>query len=65
MVMLGMYIAPDGNNDDQLIYMHKKSTVWETSIRSGGVKQNEAQKVLNSTNPQTMKYPLSEMIINK
>ena len=41
--------------------MQKKATALETSIRSGGGKQNEAWKALNSTIPQTIKYPLSVM----
>ena len=63
--MLGMYLAPNGNNKDQFKYMHKKATTWETSIISGGVQQNEAWKGLNSEIPQTMKYPLPAMTLNK
>ena len=60
-----MYLAPDGNNKEQVKYMQKKVTGWETSIRSGGVQQKKAWKALNSTIPQTMKYPLSHMTFNK
>ena len=46
--------------------MHKKSTLWETSIRVGGVNQNETWKALNSTlPPQTMKYPLYIITLNE
>ena len=41
MFMLGMYLSPDGNKKDQVKYMHKKATVWTTSIRVGGVQQNK------------------------
>ena len=27
--MFGMYLAPDGNNKDQVKYMHKKATEWK------------------------------------
>ena len=64
MFMLGMYLALDGNNKNQVKYMHKTATTRETSIRVGGVKQNEARKSLNSTIPQTMKYPLSAITLN-
>ena len=37
MIMLGMYFAPDGNNKNQVKYMHKNATTWETSTRAGGV----------------------------
>ena len=63
--MLVMYLTPDGNNKDQIKYMHKKSTVWETAIVSGGVQQNKAWKDLNSAVPQTMKYPLPDMTLNE
>ena len=55
--MLGMYLTPDGNNKDQVKYMHKKATAWATSIRSGGIQQNEAWKSLNSTNPKPGNTP--------
>ena len=62
--MLGMYLAPDGNNKYQVKYMHTKSTAQKTSIRVEGVQQNEAWKSLNSTIPKTMKYPLSDIKLN-
>ena len=60
-----MYISPDGNNKDQVKYMHKKATSWAASIRVGGVQKKEAQKALNSTTLQKMKYLLSPMVLNK
>ena len=65
MLLLVMYHAPDGNNKDQVKYMHKKATVWATSIREGDVQQNESWKAINSTILQTIKYPLSDMTLNK
>ena len=65
MFMLGMYLEPDGNNKDQVKYMHKKETAWSTSVRAGGVQQNKGLKALNSATHQTMKYPLSDMKIYK
>ena len=56
--MLGMYLAPDGNNKDQVKYLHKKATAWETSIIVRGVQHNEAWKALNSTIPPHHKIPL-------
>ena len=44
--------------------MHKKTTVWENSIISEGVQQNEACKALNSTINQAMKYPSYFMTVN-
>ena len=41
MFMLVMYLAPDNNNKNQVKYMYKKETAWETSIREGGVQQKE------------------------
>ena len=55
MFMLGMYLAPDGNNNNQVKYMHKKATSQTTYIRAGVVQQNEARESLNSTIPKNMK----------
>ena len=49
MSMLGMYLALDGNNKDQVKYTHKKVTAWEPSIIAGGVQPTEARKNLNET----------------
>ena len=57
MFILGMYLAQDGNNKDEVKYMHTKATTWETYIRVKGVQKNEAWKALNPTTPQTIKYP--------
>ena len=63
--MLGMYLKPDGNNEDKLKYIHKKATSWANSIISGSVQQNKSWKDLNSTIPQTMKYRLPAMVLNE
>ena len=63
--VLVIYVPPDGSNKDQVKNMHKKETVWATDIIVGGVQKNKAWKALNSTISQTIKYPLSAMILNK
>ena len=65
MFILGVYLAPDGNNKDQVKYMHKNPTSWAISIIVGGVQQNKSWKALKSATLQTMKYPLSDMTLNK
>ena len=65
MSMLGIYLAPDGNNKYQVKRMHKNATTWATSIKSGSVRHNKAWKALNFTVPQVMKYYLPSMIINE
>ena len=62
--MLVIYLALDGNDKDQVKYMQKKATNWETSIRAGGVQQNKVWKALKSTIPLTMEYTLSAMTLN-
>ena len=62
--MLVIYLTPDGNNDDQVKYMHKRATAWATSIILEGVQQNKARKALNYTIPQTMRYHLPAMTLN-
>ena len=63
--MMGIYLTSDGNNKEQVKYMHKKSTTWETSIRAGSVQHKKSWKTLNYNIPQTMKYPLPAMKINE
>ena len=65
MLMLGMYLTPDGKNKDQVEYMHKKATTWATSIRAEVVQHNKALKDLNYTIPQIMKYSLPAMKQNR
>ena len=55
MFLLGMYLATYGNDKDQVKYIHKKATVWESSIIAGGLKNYKARKALNSITPQTTK----------
>ena len=55
MSILGMYLAKDVKNDNEVWYIRKIATAWENSILVGGVQQNEAQKSMNSIIPQTMK----------
>ena len=50
--MLVMYLALDRNNIYQFKDMHKKETAWATSIRVGGVQQNEVRKTLTQEPPQ-------------
>ena len=61
MYMLRLYLTLYGNNKDQVLYMHKKSTAWETSIRVGGVQQYGLWEYLNSTTLQAIKSPLPDM----
>ena len=60
-----MCLVSDGNNNDQIECMHKNATAWATSIRAGGVQQNEAWKFINSKITQTMRYHLPAMTLNE
>ena len=63
--MMVMYLSQDGNNTDQVEYMHKKTTEGSNFIRGGGVQQNEFWKAMNSTFPKPTKYPLPAMSLNE
>ena len=65
MSMMGMYLALDYNNDDQVEYMQKKATDWATSIRPGVLQHNKAWRAFNYTKPQILLYPLPAMMINE
>ena len=46
-----MYLAPCGDNKDQIKYMHKKATAWATSIIVGGGSTKQSMESLNLNNP--------------
>ena len=41
MEMIGMYLAPDGNNCDQVKYTRTKALTWSTSLRADGIQKDD------------------------
>lgn len=55
---LGVYLAPDGNNDAQVKYLRTKAVTWAESIRVGMLPKRLAWQSLTTTILRTLLYPL-------
>ena len=56
--MLGVYMAPDGNNAKQVEYMRGKASVWGSHIQAGNLTQIQSYIATSSTIWKTLEYPL-------
>ena len=56
--MLGVYMAPDGNNTKQVEYMRGKAAVWGANILAGNLTQTQTYLATVSTIMKTLEYPL-------
>ena len=58
MSMLGVYLAPDGNNKDQIKHLRKTTSRWASCIRTGHASAREAWVAINTTITKTVQYCL-------
>ena len=58
MEMLGVYLAPDGNEREQISQMRQKSELWGTYMQEGTLRDFEAWNALNTTILKSLEYPL-------
>jgi hypothetical protein len=56
--ILGVYIAPDGNNEEQVKQLRKKTEQWADRVRSGHLPKTDAWYYLQSTIKRSLLYPL-------
>ena len=56
--MLGVFMAPDGNNAKQVAYMRDKTSIWGSNIRAGNLTQTQTYLATISTIMKTIEYPL-------
>ena len=59
--MLGVYMAPNGNNARQVRYMRGKTTEWANNIRRGNLTQTQTYIATVSTIWKTVEYPLTAL----
>jgi hypothetical protein len=59
--MLGVYMAPNGNNARQVNYMKGKTTEWANNIRRGNLTQTQTYIATVSTIWKTVEYPLTAL----
>jgi hypothetical protein len=62
---LGVFLAMDGNNRQQIIKMQKKAMEFAEQVRIGRVTREEAWYAVNSTIMKTLEYPMEAINLTK
>ena len=55
---LGVRIAPDGNNDAELLFLRERVDTWADCIRTGHLPRNLAWESMSTTILKSLQYPL-------
>ena len=63
--MLGVYIAPSGQQSKQIEEMKKKATAWGRLVTKGSLLHHEAWTTLNTTILKSLEYPLAATSLSK
>jgi len=62
---LGVFLAPDGNNEQQFKKMLLAATKWADGLRTGTISKNDVWIALQSTILRTLAYPLAALRLSK
>jgi hypothetical protein len=62
---LGVFLAPDGNLEEQFQKMLAAANKWAENLRTGKISRNEAWLALQSTIMRTLVYPLPAIRLTK
>ena len=62
---LGVYLAPDGSNTQQLQSMSEKVQKWCNNIKTGHLPAREAWQCISTTIMKTLQYPLPALTLTK
>jgi hypothetical protein len=62
---LGVFLAPDGNLEEQFQKMLTAANKWAENLRTGKISRNEAWLALKSTIMRTLVYPLPAIRLTK
>ena len=62
---LGVFLAPDGSQNDQFEILKTKANKWADQIRSGHLPAQEAWQCISSTIIKTMEYPLPASMLSE
>ena len=55
--MLGVWLAPDGNNDKQIEEMKASNVIWAIKVRTGVIDRRDAWQALTLTVMKKLEYP--------
>lgn len=62
---LGVYLAPDGNNKEQVRILRQKAEAWKEKINVGHLDRTEAWQAIDYTILQSLRYPLPALTLTK
>jgi hypothetical protein len=62
---LGVYLAPDGNQREQVRVMHEKSKQWAERIRTGHLPRHLAWQALHLSVLKSLQYPLTATTLSR
>ena len=60
---LGVFLAPDGNENAQIEFLRTKVATWVDRVRSNHLSKQHAKLTLTSTIYKTLEYPVSALTI--
>ena len=63
--MLGVWLAPDGNNDKQVVEMRKTTVKWAEKVRTGCIDRRDAWQALTLTVMKKLEYPLQALTLTE
>ena len=62
---LGVFLAPDGNETEQINYFKRKISTWVTKVRTRHISKHHAMLAINSTIYKTLEYATPALTITK
>ena len=62
---LGVFLAADGNQEDEIKYLRKKAAEWADRIRVSFLGESEAAKALQTTIVKKLEYPLLALTLTR
>jgi hypothetical protein len=62
---LGVRLAPDGNNEDEVKHLRGVAEKWKDHIRTGHLQRHEAWYALTATVMKTIEYPLLALTLTE
>ncbi len=62
---LGVYLAPDGNNEEMINYLKGKTEKWKELIRSGHLSRKDARQALQTTIMKSVEYGLPALTLSQ
>ena len=63
--MLGVWIAPDGNNKKAVEELVKKTTAWADQVRTKHIRREDAWRALNTTIMKSLEYTLTALTLSE